>query len=73
VGTDPINSWADHPFGPGHYEWDIPARWKVGENGMERSMTGWNQEFDVDAAGTVTIHKLGKWVCRTLFDQVTHN
>ena len=65
--------WSAQPFGPGHFEWDIPARWKVGDTGTEHSMTGWKQEFDVETNGTVTIHKFGKWVRRTLFDRIDHN
>ena len=75
------NFWQDHVVGnlsvqegaAGHFEWEIPALWKVMESETEHVMTGWLQEFDLESTGTVTIRKFGKWVTRTLDGTTSHN
>lgn len=69
-GTHP---WTPQSFGAGHFEWEIPALWKVGATGAVHSLEGWNQEFDTGTNGTITIRKLGKWVSRTIEDMIGHN
>lgn len=81
IPLDAENAWRDHaawsmpvpPGASGHFEWPIPARWRVGNNGTEQDMTGWLQEIDLDTNGTVTIRKFGKWVTRTIDGTTTHN
>lgn len=60
-------------YGGGSFEWPIPGRWRIGATGPTNNLTGWNQVFELDASGTVTIRKMGKWVTRTINDVITHN
>ena len=50
---------------PGGYDWNIPARWKVGNNGPTNTMPGWVQSMLVDYNGITTINKFGWTVSRT--------
>jgi len=70
-GVDCHNSWADHawsdtydPWISGGYTWDIPAKWRVGNNGTEHSLAGWNQAFSFSSDGTANVSKLGWKVTR---------
>ena len=84
VPLNPANQWADeakirgHHVAPpwsngGRFEWPIPAQWRIGATGSTNTMPGWNQVFDLDADGTVRIHKFGKWVERTVNNVITNN
>lgn len=84
VPLNPGNQWADeasirepHVAPPwsdgGRFEWPIPAQWRIGATGETNTMPGWNQVIDLDADGTVTVHKFGKWVERTVNNAITNN
>lgn len=57
----------------GSFEWLIPAQWHIGTSGPTNSMSGWNQEFELDAGGTVKITKFGRWIQRTTNNAITYN
>jgi hypothetical protein len=61
------------PWSSGGFMWNIPARWRVGDDGKTNSMTGWNQVFSIDGNGTVSIQKFGHGVTRTTNDVITTN
>ena len=63
--------WSDLSMAAGHFEWEIPAKWKVGDTGTEHSFPGWVQEFDLDGDGTLSIGKFGRGVTRTTADEIT--
>jgi hypothetical protein len=71
VGPDTADSGTCiPPWSAGNFTWPIPVDWKVG-NGPTNSMTGWSQNFTIDASGTVTIQKFGHNVTRTTNDVIT--
>ena len=59
-------------LGGGSFEWPIPAKWTVSESGVEKEMQGWNQRFELEDDGTVTVRKFGKWIRRTVGGISTH-
>lgn len=60
-------------YNGGSYEWPIPANWRIDAAGSTNSMTGWNQLFELQGDGTVTVRKFGKWVTRTTNNVITSN
>jgi len=58
---------------PGHFTWPIPGRWRIAGTGSSNDMvSGWQQDFWIDANGTVTIKKFeNKTVERTTNNVVT--
>ena len=81
---EPGNEWSDRVrlkepecappwLNGGSFEWPIPVQWRIGETGTTNSMTGWNQEFELQSNGTVTIRKFGRSVTRTINDVITPN
>lgn len=64
--------WSAMTVGSGHFEWNIPVKWRVGNSGPGHDLAVWTQTFDVDDEGTLTIQKFGKWVSRTIEDVRTH-
>jgi hypothetical protein len=59
------------PWSAGGCTWQIPALWKVGDNGPTNSISGWNQVFSMDANATITIQKFGHSVTRTTNNVIT--
>jgi len=60
-------------LGGGNFEWPIPVQWRIGTTGATNTIPGWNQEFELQSNGTVTIRKFSKWVTRTTNDVITTN
>ena len=77
-GLNDNNSWnvfdncgGGAPYGyPGGFTWIVPAKWRI-PGGPTNSMTGWDQEISIDAAGTYKVDKFGRWVQRTIDDVIT--
>ncbi|MGH7952464.1 MAG: hypothetical protein ACREFE_11180, partial [Limisphaerales bacterium] len=61
------------PWSSGSISWEIPVKWKVGDNGATNSMLDYNQVFSIDGSGTVTSQKFGNAVTRTTNDVITTN
>jgi hypothetical protein len=57
----------------GSFDWPIPGNWRIGGAGTTNSLTGWDQRFELQSNGTVTIRKWGKWVTRSTNDVITTN
>ena len=55
---------------PGGFTWPIPANWRI-PGGSTNPMTGWNQVFSIDEAGTCEIDKFDRWVRRSTNNIVT--
>jgi len=73
------NRWADvasywgcgSPWESGSFTWDIPAVWRVGDNGATNYMTGWSQIMSIDGNGTMTVEKFNHAVVRSTNDVST--
>lgn len=63
----------DPPWTNGNFTWPIPVAWQVGSasSSMTNYMAGWNQNFTIDASGTVTVQKFGISVTRTTNSVIT--
>ena len=55
------------PWGSGgESAWNIPAKWKVGDDGTTNDLQNWsNQTFSMNTNGTVSVSKFGNHVTRT--------
>jgi hypothetical protein len=58
------------PWTSGGFMWNVPAQWKIGDNGTTNTITGWIQSFSIDGNGTVTIQKFGNTITRNTNDVV---
>ena len=75
------NQWSDAassgtcipPWSTGNFTWPIPAAWQVGGSNSLRTnyITGWDQNFTIDASGTVTVQKFGNSITRTTNNLIT--
>lgn len=75
------NTWSDaassgscdQPWSAGNFTWPIPVAWQVGSANSPKTnyITGWNQNFTIDAGGTVIVQKFGNTVIRTPNDVIT--
>ena len=63
--TVPTLHWAI-----GEFTWNIPWRWWV-EGSVETNLvnSGWQQKFEMDEFGTVTITKFGRYVTRNVDEE----
>jgi len=59
------------PWSSGSFTWPIPVGWRVGNSPVTNIMSGWSQNFLIDASGTVTVQKFGHSVTRTTNDVIT--
>jgi hypothetical protein len=57
---------------PGGFTWPIPANWRI-PGGPTNPMSGWDQVFSIDEAGTYEIDKFDRWVRRTIDNVITTN
>lgn len=75
----PGNEWSDEVrhiepdcappwLNGGSFEWPIPVQWRIGTTGTTNTIAGWNQTFELQSNGTVTIRKFGRSVTRTTND-----
>jgi hypothetical protein len=60
-------------YNGGSFEWPIPSEWRIGQAGTTKSMVGWDQKFELEFDGKITVRKWGNWVTRTTNDVITTN
>jgi len=75
------NQWYDgassgtcvQPWSAGNFTWPIPAAWQVGSPNSSTTnyIAGWNQNFMIDASGTVIVQKFGISISRTINNIIT--
>ena len=55
------------PWDNGSFSWEVPARWRVMDNGDSEKEFPWsNQQFSITSEGTVRVSKFGLQVERAI-------
>jgi hypothetical protein len=71
--TPTASPYLPQPWSPGRFSWNVPWKWWIiGSTNTNYMANGWQEQFSIDANGTVKITKFGSyWVQRTTNNDIT--